>query len=104
MLIFVTPRHSSQTWRGPRTTISQEMIENACEKYVHVDFRKWKFADFKRQSSAINTSLTTLGKVVDALNVIAQKGGDGTGVFVPYRESKLTRHLQGVYRSIILED
>ncbi|KIR58678.1 kinesin-like protein KIF18A [Cryptococcus bacillisporus CA1873] len=47
-----------------------------------------------RESSAINTSLTTLGKVVDALNVIAQKGGDGTGVFVPYRESKLTRHLQ----------
>nr|KIR50526.1 microtubule motor protein [Cryptococcus bacillisporus CA1280] len=47
-----------------------------------------------QESSAINTSLTTLGKVVDALNVIAQKGGDGTGVFVPYRESKLTRHLQ----------
>ncbi|KGB74277.2 microtubule motor protein [Cryptococcus deuterogattii R265] len=47
-----------------------------------------------RESSAINTSLTTLGKVVDALNVIAQKGGDGTGVFVPYRESKLTRLLQ----------
>ncbi|EAL22482.1 hypothetical protein CNBB3610 [Cryptococcus deneoformans B-3501A] len=48
-----------------------------------------------RESSAINTSLTTLGKVVDALNVIAQRGGDGTGVFVPYRESKLTRLLQG---------
>ncbi|OXH40593.1 microtubule motor protein [Cryptococcus neoformans] len=47
-----------------------------------------------RESSAINTSLTTLGKVVDALNVIAQRGGDGTGVFVPYRESKLTRLLQ----------
>ncbi|WVO21948.1 uncharacterized protein IAS62_003268 [Cryptococcus decagattii] len=47
-----------------------------------------------RESSAINTSLTTLGKVVDALNVIAQRSGDGTSVFVPYRESKLTRLLQ----------
>ncbi|WVN85284.1 uncharacterized protein L203_100429 [Cryptococcus depauperatus CBS 7841] len=47
-----------------------------------------------RESSAINTSLTTLGKVVDALNVIAQRGGDATGIFIPYRESKLTRLLQ----------
>ncbi|WVF72243.1 hypothetical protein IAT40_007055 [Kwoniella sp. CBS 6097] len=46
-----------------------------------------------RESSAINTSLTTLGKVVDALNLNAQKGSEG-GVFVPYRESKLTRLLQ----------
>ncbi|ODO03406.1 microtubule motor protein [Cryptococcus wingfieldii CBS 7118] len=47
-----------------------------------------------RESSAINTSLTTLGKVVDALNVVQQKGGDASGVFIPYRESKLTRLLQ----------
>ncbi|WVQ98685.1 hypothetical protein IAU59_005816 [Kwoniella sp. CBS 9459] len=46
-----------------------------------------------RESSAINTSLTTMGKVVDALNLNAQKGGEG-GVFVPYRETKLTRLLQ----------
>nr|XP_019013479.1 uncharacterized protein I206_01546 [Kwoniella pini CBS 10737]OCF52260.1 hypothetical protein I206_01546 [Kwoniella pini CBS 10737] len=48
-----------------------------------------------RESSAINTSLTTLGKVVDALNENAKKGvKDGTGPFIPYRESKLTRLLQ----------
>ncbi|WWC90101.1 uncharacterized protein L201_005034 [Kwoniella dendrophila CBS 6074] len=47
-----------------------------------------------RESSAINTSLTTLGKVVDALNLNAQKGQREGGVFVPYRESKLTRLLQ----------
>ncbi|WRT67087.1 uncharacterized protein IL334_004053 [Kwoniella shivajii] len=48
-----------------------------------------------RESSAINTSLTTLGKVVDALNLNAQKGHtESGGVFVPYRESKLTRLLQ----------
>ncbi|OCF45477.1 hypothetical protein I317_00724 [Kwoniella heveanensis CBS 569] len=46
-----------------------------------------------RESSAINTSLTTLGKVVDALNLNTKKGGEGS-VFVPYRESKLTRLLQ----------
>ncbi|KAK6902881.1 hypothetical protein I203_108141 [Kwoniella mangroviensis CBS 8507] len=48
-----------------------------------------------RESSAINTSLTTLGKVVDALNLIAERGNrDSAGVFIPYRESKLTRLLQ----------
>ncbi|WVQ71595.1 hypothetical protein IAR50_001135 [Cryptococcus sp. DSM 104548] len=47
-----------------------------------------------RESSAINTSLTTLGKVVDALNIVQQRGGDASGVFIPYRESKLTRLLQ----------
>ncbi|WWD01450.1 hypothetical protein V866_008394 [Kwoniella sp. B9012] len=48
-----------------------------------------------RESSAINTSLTTLGKVVDALNLNAERGNrDSAGVFVPYRESKLTRLLQ----------
>ncbi|WVW83167.1 hypothetical protein I302_105185 [Kwoniella bestiolae CBS 10118] len=48
-----------------------------------------------RESSAINTSLTILGKVVDALNMNAEKGNtDKGGVFVPYRESKLTRLLQ----------
>ncbi|WWD15878.1 hypothetical protein CI109_100302 [Kwoniella shandongensis] len=47
-----------------------------------------------RESSAINTSLTTLGKVVDALNVQAQRGATSSSTFIPYRESKLTRLLQ----------
>ncbi|KAK8869848.1 hypothetical protein IAR55_000416 [Kwoniella newhampshirensis] len=47
-----------------------------------------------RESAAINTSLTTLGKIVDALNLKAQRGRADSTVFVPYRESKLTRLLQ----------
>nr|XP_018263894.1 uncharacterized protein I303_03770 [Kwoniella dejecticola CBS 10117]OBR86052.1 hypothetical protein I303_03770 [Kwoniella dejecticola CBS 10117] len=48
-----------------------------------------------RESSAINTSLTTLGKVIDALNEKAKRGHKGSGTaFIPYRDSKLTRLLQ----------
>jgi hypothetical protein len=42
-----------------------------------------------RESAAINKSLTVLGNVVDALNKRASR--------VPYRDSKLTRVLQGSY-------
>ncbi|WVR05239.1 hypothetical protein IAU60_002251 [Kwoniella sp. DSM 27419] len=46
-----------------------------------------------RESSAINTSLTTLGKVIDALNAESRRPSTGHS-FIPYRESKLTRLLQ----------
>lgn len=39
------------------------------------------------QAKKINASLTTLGKVINALT-------DGKSTHVPYRESKLTRVLQ----------
>ncbi|ORY33784.1 P-loop containing nucleoside triphosphate hydrolase protein [Naematelia encephala] len=47
-----------------------------------------KEAERIRESSAINTSLTTLGNVVNAINTHAAR--------IPYRDSKLTRMLQDV--------
>lgn len=56
-----------------------------------MDFRKYSvFAMFVLKGISINRGLLSLGNVISALGDESKKG-----TFVPYRDSKLTRLLQG---------
>ena len=47
-----------------------------------------------KEGSNINKSLLTLGNVISKLGESARKGGRSKGIFIPFRDSKLTRILK----------
>lgn len=50
-----------------------------------------------KQGALINLSLTVLSQVINALSIIEAKGRDINSTPIPYRDSKLTRLLQGSF-------
>jgi kinesin family protein 5 len=83
-MVFIINLHITDIYTGQAKSAKVILVDLAGSEKISKTGAEGKVLE---EAKKINTSLTTLGKVINALS-------DGKSQHVPYRDSKLTRLLQ----------